>query len=108
MVPPRSGSVQPRLRALVVPHVRLSSHVDIMSTVLKLARRAACVYLIYLILLGPFWALDGRGLVDNFPDGYREALWAPALPLLSLPVGRQLFEFYLDEWYSDGLTETTR
>ncbi len=57
------------------------------------------IYLLYLALLGPFWALSGRGYLDVTPEGVRDAVWWPAMPVYVIPVLRRLHADYIDWWY---------
>lgn len=40
------------------------------------------VYPAWLLLLGPFWALDGRGAIDFLPSSVRRIVYLPAVPLV--------------------------
>lgn len=64
-------------------------------------------YFSYLLLLGPVWALDGRGLLP-ISAGVRSALWTPVMPLRDVPVVAHLLHAYFDCWFVDPITETTR
>jgi hypothetical protein len=64
-------------------------------------------YGLYLLALGPFWAIDGRFGVVSEP--VRAAIWWPAMPLFDVRVVNHLFEGYLDCWYvQPNAAETTR
>jgi len=65
------------------------------------------VYPAYFLLLGPFWALDGRfGIV---PDRVRGIIWTPTMWCRDVPVMFQVMDAYLDCWYTDPQApETTR
>ena len=66
----------------------------------------AASYVLYLLLLGPFWALDGRGYI---PDRVHRVAWAPALVCRDLPVADEILRDYLDWWYVEPQApETTR
>ena len=76
----------------------------------RCARRLAVViaaYLAWLLLLGPFWAVDGRWGVAS--ERVRKVVWAPALWTRHAPVARLIVDAYLDNWYVDpdapGTTE---
>ena len=82
---------------------------------LRLSRRvrrwlliSALAYPIYLILLGPYYALDGRGMLNFAPEPVRNAVYVPAFPLFLVPDPINLYEAYLDDWYDDpNAPETT-
>lgn len=57
------------------------------------------IYLLYLALLGPFWALSGRGYLDVIPEVIRDAAWWPATPVHMVPGLRHLHADYIDWWY---------
>ncbi len=40
---------------------------------------------IWLLLLGPFWALDGRGVLDFLPSKARQVIYLPAVPFCYSP-----------------------
>ena len=61
----------------------------------------AGVYLLYLVMLGPFWALDGRGHLDVVPIVFRNAIWWPAMPVYAVPGLRHVHADYIDWWYLD-------
>ena len=42
-------------------------------------------YPAYLLLVGPFWALDGRGHLDFIPEPVRLVCYAPACPIWLVP-----------------------
>ena len=58
-------------------------------------------YPFYLLLLGPYWALDGRGALDFIPSCVRQCCYLPALPIGAIPHVRGRFLDYLDWWYLD-------
>jgi hypothetical protein len=58
-------------------------------------------YFCYVLLLGPFSALDGRGLLGFVPDSVRTALVLPVVPLSFVPGFRRLYFDYLGWWYHD-------
>ena len=58
-------------------------------------------YPLYLLLLGPYWAMDGRGLLDFIPSNVREACYWPSAPLWAIPHLRGRLADYLDWWYLD-------
>ncbi len=59
------------------------------------------IYLAYLVLLGPFHALNGRGVFDFAPRPIRDVFYAPAVPLVSLLGPFDLYDSYLNLWYDD-------
>lgn len=62
---------------------------------------ASGTYLLYLLILGPFWALSGRGLLDIVPQSIQDACWWPAIPVYTIPGLRHLHADYIDWWYLD-------
>jgi len=63
-------------------------------------------YVAYFLLLGPFWALDGRGYI---PDPIHRLVWGPALVWKDVPVAGAVIVAYLDWWYLEPqAAETTR
>ncbi len=75
----------------------------------RAVRWVACAfaaYPAYLLLLGPFWAMDGRGYI---PERASRFVWAPALACRAVPVVSWVLQDYLDGWYVDPRAgETTR
>jgi len=66
------------------------------------------VYPIWLLLLGPFWALDGRGLFDFVPWNVRKIVYLPAVPIFHSQLLSPVFEGYIDWWYQNpDAPETT-
>jgi len=59
------------------------------------------VYPVYLLLIGPFWALDGRGCLEFIPDRVRRIFYAPAYPVAFVPHLRGRYADYMDWWYLD-------
>jgi hypothetical protein len=73
------------------------------ETVGKAGRAAACVVLLYasfLMSLGPFWAVYGRGWLP-IPRKAGDLILAAAYPVLAFEAGRCVFGMYLDVWYED-------
>ena len=65
-------------------------------------------YPLYLAMLGPFWALDGRGYLKFVTDPMRQIIYAPAELVMLTPFTGMYFEAYLDCWYDDpNAPETT-
>jgi len=58
-------------------------------------------YPFYLLLLGPYWAIMGKGRFDSLPQVLREAPLYPALPVYLLPGLRSTYDDYLHWWYRD-------
>jgi len=80
----------------------------IVSEPIRLSRRAwwrlifsMLVYPTYLLLLGPFWGVDGRGYLDFVPESVRQICYAPACPVMVVPHLRGRYADYLDWWYLD-------
>jgi hypothetical protein len=59
------------------------------------------VYPAYLLSLGPFWALDGRGCLEFIPDGVHRICYAPVYPICLIPHVRGRYADYMDWWYLD-------
>ena len=69
---------------------------------------AASIYPAYLFLLGPYWAIEGRGGLDFAPENFRFAAYYPAAPILITPGLNQIYFSYLNYWYVDpNEAETT-
>jgi hypothetical protein len=70
--------------------------------------RMVLSYPLYLLLLGPLYALDGRGFLGFLPESWRTASFLPVAPV-TLALGPRSFYFrYLDWWYEDtNASETT-
>lgn len=65
-------------------------------------------YPTYLLLLGPYYALEGRGYLDFAPEGVRIMFFYPAAPIFSAMGPRNPYYDYLDWWYDDpNAGETT-
>jgi hypothetical protein len=66
-------------------------------------------YPLWLLALGPFWALDGRGAFDCVPLRLRMVVFAPASPIFHSQSLSRIFGGYLDWWYQDpnavGITQ---
>lgn len=70
----------------------------------RVQRRLLCLaagYFVYVLLLGPLFALDGHGYLNLVPKPVSRAIVLPALPVARVPVLRQIFRDYLDWWYHD-------
>lgn len=77
------------------------------SRVIRFSKRFVLAYAAYLIFLGPFWAVYGRGWLP-IPRGVGDAAFLPAYPLLASEFGICLYGEYLDSWYDDPTAyETT-
>jgi hypothetical protein len=61
----------------------------------------ALAYLVYLLSLGPFLALDGRGVLAFAPESVKYAIVLPATPVYQVPGLRMFYDDYLDWWYHD-------
>jgi hypothetical protein len=75
------------------------------------ARGAVLVILAYpvwLLLLGPLWALDGRGFIDFIPSRLRGMVYLSAYPVFRSHSLSGLYEAYMNWWYDDpNAAETT-
>jgi len=58
-------------------------------------------YLLYVLSLGPLFALAGRGGLDFVPESVGRAFLLPATPVVLVPGLRNLYRDYLDWWYHD-------
>jgi hypothetical protein len=58
-------------------------------------------YLLYLLFLGPFWALDGRGILNFIPARVRQVCYLPSCPVWAIPHLRGRYADYFDWWYLD-------
>jgi hypothetical protein len=61
----------------------------------------ALAYPAYLLLLGPFYALDGRGYLGFVPERIRTGLYLPAAPFYLAMGPRNPYDNYLTFWYDD-------
>jgi hypothetical protein len=65
-------------------------------------------YPAWVLLLGPLWALDGRGAFDSLPWSIRRIPYLPAVPLFYSQSFSPIYEGYMNWWYSDpDAVETT-
>ena len=62
---------------------------------------ALLAYPAFLLLLGPFWALDGRGVFGFMPERVRLICYAPTYPIWFVPHLRGSYADYMDWWYLD-------
>jgi hypothetical protein len=58
-------------------------------------------YPAYLLLLGPFWALENHHLLDSVPERVRLICYAPTRPIWFVPHLRGRYADYLEWWYCD-------
>jgi hypothetical protein len=65
------------------------------------------IYPAWLLLLGPFWALDGHGTLDFLPFKARQAVYLPAVPFCYSPSLYAVFDGYMNWWYLDPNTSET-
>jgi len=63
--------------------------------------RSLFIYPLWLLLLGPFWALDGRGAIEFLPLGLRRIVYSPAAPLFYSRSLSPIFESYMNWWHED-------
>lgn len=59
------------------------------------------IYLVYLLCLGPLYALNDRGSFEYIPVRLREAFILPAAPFMLTPGLRNNFDNYLNWWFED-------
>ena len=67
---------------------------------LTILRWFGLAFVCYLLLLGPFRALERRGVV-KFPEVVDSLVWAPADVLLNVPVAKHMLIAYFRLWYVD-------
>lgn len=68
----------------------------------------ALAYPAYLLFLGPFYALDGRGCFDFAPACIRTAFYFPCAPFYWTMGSHNPYDDYLTWWYDDpNAAETT-
>src|SRR5437870_3861598 len=60
-----------------------------------------CVYPAWLLLLGPSWALDGRGAFDFLPWSIRRIVYLPSVPVFYSKSLSPIYESYTNWWYAD-------
>ena len=59
-------------------------------------------YPIYLLLIGgPVWALEGRGILNFVPEPVRKVCYIPTAPICLIPHLRGRYADYMDWWYLD-------
>lgn len=58
-------------------------------------------YPVYLLLLGPLYALNGHGYFNFIPLPIREACVLPITPVMMIPGLRSSYDDYLTWWYDD-------
>ena len=58
-------------------------------------------YPICLLLVGPYWALEGRGALNCIPEGIRSVGYLPMGLVWLIPHARGRYQDYLDWWYLD-------
>ena len=75
---------------------------------LRLQRRVVKAFLVvlasyplYLLLLGPLWDPDGRGVLDFAPEPVRRVCYVPSAPIWMIPHLRGRYADYFDCWYLD-------
>ena len=65
-------------------------------------------YPLYLLLLGPFYALDGHGYLAFAPEHVRVVFYLPALPFYAAFGPYNCYDRYLNMWWQDpNAAETT-
>jgi hypothetical protein len=65
-------------------------------------------YPTWLLLLGPFWALDGSGTLDFIPSSARRIVYLPAAPFFYVEPLCPVMSDYLNWWHQDpNEAETT-
>lgn len=70
--------------------------------------RILLVYPFWLLALGLFWALDGRGLFDFVPWNARRVVYSPAAPIFRSQLLSSVYVDYMNWWYQDpDAPETT-
>jgi hypothetical protein len=70
--------------------------------------RILIAYPLWLLVLGPFWALDERGLFDVVPWSARKVVYSPAIPIFQSQLLSPLYVGYMNWWYEDpDAPETT-
>jgi hypothetical protein len=66
------------------------------------------LYPAYLLLLGPFWALDGRGHLDFVPSSVKDGIYLPVYPVIKVRPLFSIYESYMGLWFDDpNAAETT-
>jgi hypothetical protein len=58
-------------------------------------------YPLYLLLVGPYSALNGTGRLDFLPQAVRDAPFYPAAPVYLVPGLRSTYDDHLHWWYRD-------
>src|SRR6266699_5462554 len=69
---------------------------------------AVLSYPLYLLLLGTFYAIDGRGGLNFASERVRNFLYFPAAPIYAVFGPHNFYDDYLTFWYDDpNAPETT-
>jgi hypothetical protein len=68
---------------------------------------AVIAYPAYLLLLGPFYGLNGRGCLSFIPERVRNVLYFPAAPIYRLAGPNNFYDDYLNCWYADLIKPET-
>ncbi len=58
-------------------------------------------YSVYILLLGPLFALDGQGYLQFVPEPVKTAIALPTVPFVQVRALRLLLWDYLNWWYRD-------
>ncbi len=81
---------------------------ELSPAVLRLKKRllkgfliALLCYPLYLLLLGPLYALNGHGAFNFLPQSLQEAFMLPAAPIYAVPGLRSSYDDYLNWWHDD-------
>ncbi|HVV70958.1 MAG TPA: hypothetical protein VHI52_05580 [Verrucomicrobiae bacterium] len=96
------------MNAFVTDHPLVSQPFRLSKRVRRWLLFSVVGYPVYLLLLGPFYALDGHGCFAFASERVRETFYLPALPLYAAFGPYNFYDRYLSIWWQDpNAAETT-
>jgi hypothetical protein len=96
------------MNVFITDHPMVQQHRRDLSWIWRLVWKSAVVYVLYLILFGPIYALMGRGWLDFLPELIRNSYFLPAAPIYFVLGMHNPYDDYLPWWYDDpNAPETT-
>jgi hypothetical protein len=97
------------MNPFVAEHPLASASFRLSKRAHRLLIAAVLSYPVYLILFGPFYALDGRDVLNFMPEKARMVFYFPVAPVYCAFETDNWYADYLNFWYADpNPTETTR
>jgi len=95
------GSIRQRMNPFSTDHPMMTEPSGLARRVQRRLLVVAAGYFVYILLLGPLFALDGHGYLSFVPESIGTAVVLPAAPVARVPGLRRIFRDYLDWWYHD-------